>query len=304
MNFTRIDLNLLVSLDALLDECNVTRAAARLHISQPALSAQLAKLRDIFGDQLLLPAQSGRGMIATSRATALRGPLRSALKSMEEVLQSRPAFDPLTDEKKFRIAIADNAVGVIGLPLIASLAAAVGGNVRAAFSVSDPERVAVHMDDGEIDLLIDSERIVPDTLKVQLLLQEPFVMVQRKRHPRGRRALDLDAYCALRHIVVSPDRDNIRGYMDAHLESLGRRRDAVLSVPQVMMVPEILRTSDYVCTLPRMLLAPFKAVVDTFELPFPNEPYRLLMAWHARNDADPASKWLRDQVMAIVREVS
>jgi len=301
MNFARIDLNLLVSLDALLAECNVTKAAARLHVSQPALSAQLAKLREIFRDQLLLPAQNGRGMIATSRAVALRGPLRSALKSMEEVLHSEPAFDPLSDEKTFRIAISDNAVGVIGLPLIKSLATRAGENVRAAFSVSDPERVAMHMEDGEIDLLIDSERIVPGSLKAQPLLAEPFVMVQRKRHPRGRRALDLDAYCALRHIVVSPDRDNIRGYMDAHLESQGRRRNTVLSVPQVMMVPEILRTSDYVCTLPRMLLAPFKAVVDTFELPFPNEPYRLLMAWHARNDADPASKWLRDQVTAIIR---
>lgn len=304
MDFTRIDLNLLVSLDALLSECNVTKAAARLHISQPALSTQLAKLRDLFKDPLLLPAQSGRGMTATARAIALHGPLRSALKSMEAVLQSDAAFDPVKDERTFNIAISDNVVGAVALPLIASLSAAAGENVRAAFSITDPEFVAAHMEEGRIELLIDSERVVPPSLKAQPLLEEPFVMAQRKRHPRGRRALDLDAYCALRHIVVSSERGDIRGYMDAHLESLGRHRNTVISVPQVMMVPDILQASDYVCTLPRMLLAPFKAVLDTFVLPFSNEPYRIMMGWHPRNDADPASKWLRDQVLAVIHPTS
>jgi DNA-binding transcriptional LysR family regulator len=300
MNFARIDLNLLVSLDALLSECNVTKAAARLHISQPALSAQLAKLREIFKDPLLLPAQSGRGMTATARAMALQGPLRAALKSMEAVLHSETAFDPLRDEKTFNIAISDNAVSAVALPLIASLSAAAGEDVRVAFSVTDPAHIAAHMEEGEIELLIDSQRNVPPNLKAQLLLEEPFVMAQRKRHPRGRRALDLDTYCALRHIVVSSERGDIRGYMDAHLETLGRQRNALISVPQVMMVPDILQASDYVCTLPRMLLAPFKAVLDMFELPFSNEPYRLMMGWHPRNDTDPASKWLRDHVLAVV----
>jgi DNA-binding transcriptional LysR family regulator len=302
MNLARVDLNLLISLDALLTECNVTKAAARLHISQPALSAQLAKLRDLFGDSLLLPAQSGRGMTPTARALALQGPLRTALKAMEGVLSSEPAFDPLTDDRMFRIAIGDSATGVISLPLITALATQTGENVRAVLSVPDPKRIAVDMEDGDIDLLIDSGRIVPGTLNTQLLFEEPFVMAQRKQHPRGRRKLKIESYCALRHIVVSPERTHIRGDMDAHLENEGWRRNTVLSVPQFMMVPEMLRSSDYVCTLPRMLLAPFLDVVDLFQLPFPAEPFRLVMGWHARNDQDPAIKWLRDQVSGIVHQ--
>jgi DNA-binding transcriptional LysR family regulator len=302
MDLARVDLNLLLSLDALLTECNVTKAAARLHISQPALSAQLARLRDLFNDPLLLPAQSGRGMTPTARALALQGPLRTALMSVEGVLNIESTFNPLTDDRTFRIAVSDSALGVVGLPLIASLAARTGGNVRAVFSVPDPKRIAAHIEDGDIDLLIDSERIVPGALHAQLLFEEPFVMGQRKQHPRGRRRLKVDAYCALRHIVVSPERTHIRGDMDTYLERQGKQRNTVLSVPQFMMVPEILRTSDYVCTLPRMLLAPFSDIVDLFQLPFPAEPFRLVMGWHARNDRDPAIEWLRDQVSGIVRE--
>jgi len=134
------------------------------------------------------------------------------------------------------------------------------------------------------------------------LIEEPFVMAQRKAHPRGTDTLDLNAYCALRHVVVTPERNNLRGYMDAHLESHGRQRNTVLSVPQVMMVPEILRTSDYVCTLPRMLMLPFASIVDVFELPFQTENYKLAMGWHPRNHEDPAVKWLRGQVLALFHQ--
>jgi DNA-binding transcriptional LysR family regulator len=165
--------------------------------------------------------------------------------------------------------------------------------------MSDPNHIADHLEEGEIDLLIDSERIVPHSMKMRTLLKEPFVMAQRKAHPRGTGKLDLDVYCGLRHVVASPERGNIRGYMDTHLESLGRRRNTVLSVPQVMMVTEILRTSDFVCTLPRILLARFSDVFDLFELPFQAEHYTLTMAWHARNQFDPAVKWLRDLVLGV-----
>jgi DNA-binding transcriptional LysR family regulator len=297
MDLSRIDLNLLVSLDALLSECNVTRVASRLNISQPALSAQLAKLRVVFNDALLLPAESGRGMTPTVRALALKGPLRSALSTLNAVVQSELSFNPMTDTRTFQVALGDNATAVVGLPLIERLSTHAGSNVHVVFTISDPQHDAVHMEEGGIDLLIDSARAIPRSMKARILLEEPFVMAQRKRHPRGMGALDLDEYCSLQHIVASPERGNLEGYMDGHLRKLGRRRDAVLAVPQFMMVPEILRSSDYVCTLPRMLLARFSDVVDVFELPFEAEKFTLSMAWHPRNDGDPAVKWLRDRVV-------
>ncbi|KDB10485.1 transcriptional regulator, LysR family [Burkholderia sp. lig30] len=299
MDLSRIDLNLLVSLDVLLAECNVTKAAARLHISQPALSAQLARLRDLFGDPLLVPLQKGRGMSPTARALALHGPLRSALKTLGAVMQTELTFDPMKDERVFRVALGDNAMSAVGAPLAARVASQAGEKVRVVFNIADPERIARFMEEGEFDILIDSERAVPARLISRVLRQEDFVMAQRKRHPRGKQALDVASYCAMRHVVVSPDRDNFRGYMDDYLERLGKRRNTVLAVPQAMMIPDILQASDCVCTLPRMLLARCLDVVDVFALPFQTEPYRLSLAWHPRNDTDPAVIWLREQIVGL-----
>ena len=159
--------------------------------------------------------------------------------------------------------------------------------LRIVSSVPDPEHIAAHMEKGEIDLLIDSERIVPNGMETRILLKQAFVMAQRKGHPRGTGVLDLDGYCQLRHVVASPERGIIRGYMDDYLESIGRQRNTVLSVPQFMMALEILRTSDHVATLPHMFLTRFADVVDVFELPFPSPEFTLTMAWHGMACARP-----------------
>ncbi|NBA97502.1 LysR family transcriptional regulator [Pseudomonas sp. R5(2019)] len=303
MSLRQIDLNLLVSLDVLLNERNVTRAAERLHVSQPAMSAQLSRLRRIFDDPLLLPAETGRGMIPTARALALGTPLRSALKHLDSVISQQPTFDPLLDTRTFHVAASDNATALISLPLIQRLITQVGPEIRIAFRAPDPRHIAEQMEDGRIDLLVDAERQMPENMKTHLLLQERFVMAQRKGHPRGTGALDLDSYCSLRHVLVSSETGSVRGYMDETLQGLGRQRSIVYSVPQFILVPEILRHSDYVCTLPAMLLTRFSDVLDTFELPFPAPNFTLRLAWHPRNHADPAISWLRELIKDAVRSV-
>jgi DNA-binding transcriptional LysR family regulator len=179
-DFSSVDLNLLVSLDVLLAESNVTRAAARLHISQPALSAQLGRLRQLFNDPQLLPAESGRGITATARALALRAPLRSALADPGSVIGSEASFDPFSHQRPFQVAIGDNATTLIGLPLVELLGSRAGPGVQIAISMTDPEAVAAHLEEGEIDLPIDARRAIPDNAKTRVLLTQPFVMVQRK----------------------------------------------------------------------------------------------------------------------------
>ncbi|WP_417539918.1 LysR family transcriptional regulator [Marinobacter sp.] len=291
-----MDLNLLISLDALLAERNVTKAAARLNISQPALSAQLAKLRVLFDDPLLLPADRGRGMIPTSRALSLQAPLRSALGKLDAVVQEQLGFDPKTSDRRFQIALGDNATQVIGLPLVTLISQKGGPGIRAAFSSPSYELNAKRMEEGEIDLLIDVLPTLPGNMKMRVLLEEPFVMAQRKNHPRGQTELGLDDYCELRHVIVAPEHEGIGGFMDAYLTKLGRKREIGLKVPQFLMVPEILLTTDFVCTLPRSLLHQFEHHFDVFDLPFQTDNFVLAMAWHPRIHADPGVRWLRDLV--------
>lgn len=298
-NLRGIDLNLLVSLDALLHERNVTRAAARLHLSQPALSAQLARLRRLFDDPLLLPAESGRGMMPTARALTLEEPLRAALQEVQALVQERPDFDPLQAERTFQIAASDNAIGTVGMPLMAHLAAHAGSGIRLGFRMPNAPDVAERMESGAIDLMIGSERAVAPNMKVRKLLQERFVMAQRKGHPRGVGRLDLDTYCSLRHVLVSPSGGNFHGYMDEQLERIGRRRTVALSVQQFTLVPEILAATDYVCTLPSRLAMRHADRLDRFDLPFKAEGMTLYLAWHPRNHRDPANIWLREAVAAV-----
>jgi len=294
-----IDLNLLVSLDALLAESNVTRAAQRLHLTQPAVSTQLARLRQIFGDPLLIPAETGRGMTRSTRALELMEPLHLALKNLEAVVRHQSSFDPHTDHRSFIIAANDNATAVLGQRLMEQLPTLAGPGVRIAFVVADQPSMATRLERGEIDLLLGSERMVPASMKARKLFDEHFVVVQRKGHPRGTAPLDLDTYCALDHVLVSTSGGSFHGFMDEHLDALGRERRVVLSVQHFTLVPELLARTDYVSTLPARFAERYRARLDIFELPFEARGFTLFAAWPPRNQADPAHVWLRDTLAAL-----
>ncbi|HTH73902.1 MAG TPA: LysR family transcriptional regulator, partial [Trinickia sp.] len=164
-----LDLNLLVSLDALLEESNVTRAAERLHLTQPAVSTQLGRLRQMFGDPLLIPAPSGRGMTRTVRGTELMTPLKAALAQLEAVVHRQPSFDPLVDTRRFAIAGSDQAVAVLGFQLMRIWPQRAGPHVQLAFVTAAQSTSVERFERGEIDLLIGSERMVPEWAKARKL---------------------------------------------------------------------------------------------------------------------------------------
>lgn len=290
-----IDLNLLRSLDVLIEEANVTHAAARVGVTQPGMSAQLARLRALFGDPLLVPSERGRGMAPTSRALELRAPLRAALKDLAAVVRTPARFDPQTDARAFAFAATDNAVVVLGLPLIERLRETAGPGIRLAFSNAGSD-IAAQLERGDIDLLIGSERMVPPAMKARKVLDETYVMIQRKAHPRGSAPLSLEAYCALEHVLVSTSGGSFHGFIDEQLETLGHRRRVALSVHQFVIAPMIVASTDFVSTLPRRFAARFADRVDPFDLPFAAKGFSLFAAWHPRAHADLALAWLRGQL--------
>jgi DNA-binding transcriptional LysR family regulator len=297
------NLNLLVSLDALIEERNVTRAAARLNVSQPALSAQLARLRDMFQDPLLVPSNTGRGMIPTVRAQELKEALHVALTDIEAVIKRPPSFDPLKAERTFAVAASDQLTAVLGVGLITRTQKLAGPGVRVSFRTPNPDLIPTQLERGQIDLMINDHRNTPADLKSHKLYEEHHVMAQRKGHPRGKKPIDLKAYCGLSHVLVSNSGiGSFRGDIDEQLDKLGGRRKVVLSVHQFVLVPLILRMTDYVAALPSRLLERFSDELDTFELPFLARGYTVSMAWHQRNHADRGHIWLRNQINEVARE--
>ncbi|MDE1147510.1 MAG: LysR family transcriptional regulator [Azospirillaceae bacterium] len=295
-----IDLNLLASLDALLETANVTRAAARLGISQPALSAQLARLRDLFHDPLLVPSETGRGMVATARALEMQGPLRAALCTLERVVRQQPVFDPMTAVRDYAIAASDNGTVVVGLALMERLRAVAGPGIRLSFHTPDRIHIQGQMERGEVDLIIGSPSTILPTMIARRLGTEHYRVAQRKGHPRGIGPLDLDTYCALEHILVSTSGGSFHGFVDEDLERLGRRRRVALSIHQFMLAVPILLATDYVCVLPARLVRRYADVLDLFDLPLPaTHSYDFYAAWHPRHQADPGHEWLRGQIMML-----
>jgi len=290
----RKDLSLLVSLDVLLEERNVTRAASRLHLSQSTVSGHLAQLRDLFGDALLVPSQSGRGMVATPRALEIGQRLHGMLSELQSAMAESIPFDPATSERTFTVAINDNAFSIVGLPVAADLLGMNAHGLRMRCVAPDMANLLERMQRGEIDLFVGAARTLPESLRQRPLIRDRFVMAQRKRHPRGRAAPTLAAYCALEHVLVAPG-GGFHSPIDDRLAELGRSRRVVLSVAGYNQVALLLAASDAVATLPERLLARFADKLDTFELPFEMESFELSMGWLPQTHEDPAHQWLRQR---------
>lgn len=295
-NIHRLDLNLLVTLDALLAERHVTRAARRLNLSQPAVSIQLAKLREAFGDPLLVAGP--RGMLATTRADALREPLRDALDGLRRAVSPGAAFDPATATHTWTIAATDHSAVAVVLPVIARLRAA-APLTRLAVVEAVPPRLPRQAQDGEIDIGLHTMDMVAPGLHAQALFTERYVLVGRKGHPRLRRRPTLAQFCAMEHVVVSPDGGGFSGATDTALAALGLARQVMLSLPHFNVVRATVASTDLVAMLPwRLVRAATDLQVSAAPLDVPG--YELGMFWHERRHRDPAHQWLRAQIAAAV----
>lgn len=296
LNLRQLDLNLLVTLDVLLAEHNVTRAAQRLNFSQPSVSVHLAKLRDIFGDPLLLPGP--RGMQPTARAEALREPLREALESLERAVAPSRPFNPAESCHTWRVAASDSSESTILLPAMTALRAAAPATRLAVLDLT-PSRVARQAEQGEIDLAFHTSEGSPPGLRRRTLFAERYVLAGRAGHPRLKRRPTVAQFCKLEHVIVSPDGGGFHAVTDDVLAEAGLTRKVVLSVPHFLFMMSVLASTDLVAMLPSRLVRN-TAVLQVVEPPVDVPGYEMAMLWHERSHRDPAHQWLRETIAASV----
>ncbi len=301
MDISRLDLNLLATLDVLLAERNVTRAAARLHLSQPAVSAQLARLRDLFDDPLLVPAH--RGMTATAKAIELRDPLRSALDHLRNAIEATNGFDPATADITFTIACSDYVEAALIVPLVGLLRKIAPG-VRLAIRRLSPALADHQLAVGDADLVIAQPTPELAHLRTRLLFRETYVLIGRHGHPELRHEMTIGDYVRLDHVILSRDGGTFDSPVDEALGALGYRRNVVLSAASFLFLPEIVAASDLVALLPRRLFAGRADLLAGVELPWLEQSFDIGLIWGERCDRHPGHRWLRDQIAHLAGQVS
>ncbi len=309
MNFLTLDLNLLRVFDAVMTEQNLTRAADRLAMTQPAVSNAVRRLRDSLNDELLI--RTPHGVKPTPRAEMLWPPVRSALASLEDAVAPR-MFDAANATATFRLAMSD-ATAALWLPALVEimLHEAPGMNVRMVpLTTRDPRAMVLR---GDIDLVIgffpgvvaQLSSVTDSPIRHEQLYSGKYLCVMRKDHPLAEGDLTLDSYCAADHVLVSFS-GRARGLADESLAQLGRVRKIRLTVNQFFTAGRIVANSDLLTVLPRHLIAATGMTdsVITKDLPYPMPPVHVDMLWHARDTRTPAHEWLRKQMIAITGDAT
>ncbi|HET8731396.1 MAG TPA: LysR family transcriptional regulator [Moraxellaceae bacterium] len=299
MNPRTLDLNLLRVLDALVRERHVTRAAEQLHLSQPAMSNALNRLRTAIDDPVLVRGKGG--MVPTPRALSLAEPVRAALASLEQALLAGQEVVPAELEQTLTVAMADY-YGLILLPPLLNRLRIEAPGVKLSVLPLSPATVSRDLGEGRIDLALGILRhLVPDDLHSGFVFADDFVCIARQGHPAIRGRLTLKQFLAQPHALISPRGGSFFGVVDEELARQGLKRDVVLSVPQFMLLPPVIRSTDLIATMPRRLArhASLSGDLQLLKPPVALSGYQVHQVWHPRTEADPVQKWLRGLVSEV-----
>ena len=301
MNFHTLDLNLLRVLEALLETGSTVRAGERVGLSQPAVSAALGRLRHALGDPLLV--RQGQRLVPTDYARSLTGPLQQALDQLRAVLAGPAAFEPGTAELTFRISGSEAQADLLMPRLAADLADAAPG-IRLQLVELGARAPLQRLEQDEADVAILPEAPLPPWAEGARLFESRLTMIARAGHPHlGGVApggeVPLDLFCALRHALASPD-GRPQGMADAALEKVGRARSVVMTLPNFSGVVRVVELSDLVALVPHPAAraAVARGSVATFVPPVALPAVPIEMAWHRRNAAAPAHRWMRERIAA------
>jgi DNA-binding transcriptional LysR family regulator len=297
-DFRRLDLNLLVAFQVLVREKSVSRAAERLFLGQPAMSGTLARLRDVFQDEILV--RTGRGMEPTTKALTLYAQLTPALESIRAAIFEQPAFDPATQSRTFHLGMRDWVESWLMPELMARVQQAAPG-VRIAVRASDAQLGARMLENEEMDLGVSVFPDGPSWQRREQLAAMGYRCVYDGNRLGIRSPLTLEEYLSHPHLVT-PTQTDFRGAVDDELVGRGKRRTVIYTTSRFAALPLILRRADVIATVPEQSAQQWAEVFGLTSSPVPVRiaPSAISMIWHAKRDGDAGLQWLCGVVRAIV----
>lgn len=296
-----LNLNLLAYLEALIDERQVSRAAQKVNLSQPAIDLALKRLRLLFDDPLLV--HTPKGLVPTQRAQELMRPVREILDQSRALILAPPAFEPATATDSFVIAATNFVASMFVPPLIRRLvrdAPQAELIVRAAM----PYRVKEWFDDSTIDLGISYVVTQPGELHRRKMLQDRLVCIARPGHPVIAGELTLASLCGTPAVTVKPSTRPFDGMLDRALSAAGQSMQIVLAVSDYLLVPEVVSTTDLIAVVPERAATRFAKEYPLRVLPLPLDlpAIELSMVWHERTHREASREWLRNAIIEIFTE--
>lgn len=300
-----LDIRLLRTLQILLHECSVSRTAAILGQSQPAVSLALKRLREIIGDPLLV--RSGARLVPTERGLEMGARIERVLAEIDGmVIEDRP-FDPATEERAIRIH-AVNCLGIFFMPRIVEMLRREAPGMQVDFCGTQNEReIFNELESGTIDLVIGNWPLPRESLRFAPLLETDMVLVMRQDHPMaGRGRLSLEDYLQLDHLSPTPYISAEISPVDGRLAQLDKKRHIALTVPEFALVPPMLARTDLVFTSSRPFAEQMAAVMPfaLVDAPADFDTMKFYMLWHDRAQHSACNRWLRGLVRRVASELS
>jgi len=300
MDLHLFDLNLLVALDALLTERNVTRAGNRLNLSQSAMSGALARLRHYFRDELLVPV--GRQMVLTPVAEGLVVPVRDILLQIRGTLGSKPQFDPSTATRHLSLAVSDYVTEILMADV---LRAARCEAPHITFELRQVgRRAGEDLESGELDFLISPDGYVSSSQPTEMLFEDTYTCVVWAGNTAIGKTMTLEQYLALGHVVVNvAGNEPPSNYDEQFLRRANYRRRVEVSVPTFSLAPQLVVGTDRIATITTRLAAKCAEILPLRLLPLPiaMPPMVEMLQWHRVHEYDPAHDWFRGLLKKIVQ---
>jgi LysR family transcriptional regulator, nod-box dependent transcriptional activator len=294
MRFNRLDLNLLVALDALLTDQNITRASERLHLSQSAMSGALARLREHFQDELLV--QVGRRMTPTPLAEKLVKPVRDILAQIQATVERRPTFDPATSDRRFSLMVSDYITTVLMSNVLQRAAREAPG---VSFELLFPDSAQLEiLDSGEIDFLVTPREYISSEHPALDLIEETYACVVWDQNPLSASEMTFDQYLSAGHVVVRFGKMRVPSFDEWFFARFGVSRRVEVVAQSFNAVPQLLIGTQRIATMHRRLALHYQQLLPLRLLPPPIEIPKLTecIQWHKAHDSDGGIVWLRSLI--------